>query len=122
LVPPYLGTAMPFPESVHRLPRTKLATADVFVHDDGTTQILFIEAPLGQPDVVVPTHVHDVEWGIVVEGEIEMTFPDRTERHGPGATHHIPANVPHSFRFRAGTSSIHYFVEKRVDVASATRR
>jgi mannose-6-phosphate isomerase-like protein (cupin superfamily) len=113
LVPPYLGTAMPFPESVHRLPRTKLATADVFVHDDGTTQILFIEAP---------THVHDVEWGIVVEGEIEMTFPDRTERHGPGDTHHIPANVPHSFRFRAGTSSIHYFVEKRVDVASATRR
>lgn len=106
---------MPFPESVRRLPRASLAGAEVFVHDAGTTQILFIEVPAGHPEVVVPTHTHDVEWGVVVEGEIEMTFGDRVERHGAGATHHIPAGRPHSFRFRPGTSSIHYFVERRVE-------
>jgi hypothetical protein len=31
-------------------------------------------------------------------------------------THWIPAQVPHSFRFAPGTSSVHYFVERRVPV------
>ena len=106
---------MPFPESVRRLPRGELAGADVFVHDAGATQILFIEVPKGHPEVVVAPHTHDVEWGIVVEGEIVMTLGDRVETHGPGATHLIPAGLVHSFRFRPGTSSLHYFVERRVE-------
>lgn len=106
---------MPFPETVRRLPKTSLAGADVYVHDAGTTQVLFIEVPAGHPAVTVPTHTHDAEWGFVVEGSIEMIFPDRTERHLPGQTHWIPSQVPHSFRFAPGTSSVHYFVERRVN-------
>jgi mannose-6-phosphate isomerase-like protein (cupin superfamily) len=108
---------MPFPETVRRLPRTSLSGADVFVHDAGTSQILFIEVPAGHPSVTVPTHTHDAEWGIVVEGEITMVFPDHTETHSAGMTHWIPAQVPHSFRFAPGTSSIHYFVERRVSLS-----
>ncbi|HLY77657.1 MAG TPA: cupin domain-containing protein [Thermoplasmata archaeon] len=107
---------MPFPETVRRLPRSSLAGADVFVHDAGSTQVLFIEVPATHAAVIVPTHTHDAEWGIVVEGEIVMTFPDRTEIHSAGMTHWIPAQLPHSFRFVPGTSSIHYFVERRVRV------
>jgi quercetin dioxygenase-like cupin family protein len=109
---------MPFPESVRSLPETNLAGARVFVHDNGKTQVLFLEVASNQPDVTVPTHVHDVEWGIVIEGEIIMTFPDRVERHRAGDTHLIPAREPHSFRFRSGTSSVHYFVERRVALNS----
>ncbi len=105
---------MPFPPSVHRLPKTSLAGIDAYVHDDGATQVLFMELGRGAAEVVVPTHTHDVEWGVVVEGEIRMTIDGREERHGPGSTHHIPAQVPHSFRFQPGTSSVHYFVERRV--------
>ncbi|MCI4352922.1 MAG: cupin domain-containing protein [Thermoplasmata archaeon] len=105
---------MPFPETIRRLPRTSLGGADVFVHDAGTTQILFIEVPADHAPVTVPTHTHDAEWGVVVEGEIAMTFPDRTETHTAGMTHWVPARVPHSFRFSPGTSSVHYFVERRV--------
>ena len=108
---------MPFPETIRRLPRGSLAGVDVFVHDAGTTQVLFIEVPAGRPAVTVPTHSHDAEWGIVVEGEITMTFSDRTEVHSAGMTHWIPAGVPHSFRFAAGTSSVHYFVERRIALA-----
>jgi len=107
---------MPFPPSVRALPRTSLGGADVYVHQAGTTQILFIEVPMGRSPVEVPTHTHDVEWGVVVEGRIDMTFPDRTEHHGPGDTHLIPRGVPHSFRFQPGTASIHYFVELRVNL------
>ncbi|MCI4348222.1 MAG: cupin domain-containing protein [Thermoplasmata archaeon] len=108
---------MPFPETIRRLPKTSLAGMDVFVHEAGTTQILFIEVPPDHPAVDVPTHTHDAEWGIVVEGEITMTFPDRTETHSAGMTHWIPARVPHSFRFAPGTSSVHYFVERRVTLS-----
>jgi quercetin dioxygenase-like cupin family protein len=105
---------MPFPETVRRLPKTSLFGVDVYVHDAGGTQILFLELPENRSPVTVPTHTHDAEWGIVVEGEIGMTFPDRTEIHSAGMTHWIPSGVAHSFRFAPGTSSIHYFVERRV--------
>jgi quercetin dioxygenase-like cupin family protein len=110
---------MPFPEGVRRLPHTELAGADVYVHDAAGSQILFIEVASGRPPVVVPTHTHDVEWGIVVEGEIEMTLGDRVERHPAGSTHSIPKDLPHSFRFAPGTSSVHYFVERRVQMPRA---
>lgn len=105
---------MVFPPSVHQLPRTSLAGIDVYVHDDGRTQVLFMELPDGRPEAVVATHTHDVEWGVVVEGEIVMTIDGREERHRAGTTHLIPAEIPHSFRFLPGTSSVHYFVERRV--------
>ena len=105
---------MPFPASVRTLPKTSLGEADVYVHDDGRTQVLFIEVPAGRKAVTVATHTHDVEWGFVVEGEIAMDLNGTIERHGPGSVHWIPKGVPHSFRFQPGTSSVHFFVERRV--------
>jgi quercetin dioxygenase-like cupin family protein len=113
---------MPFPESVRRLPKTSLAGVDVYVHDGGTSQVLFLELPVGRPAVEVPTHAHDVEYGIVVEGEIEMNLDGRRERHVAGSTHWIPKDLPHSFRFLPGTTSIHYFVERRVALEPPARR
>jgi mannose-6-phosphate isomerase-like protein (cupin superfamily) len=110
---------MPFGEPVVRLPQARLGGARVYVHDNGTGQVLFIEAPADGPDVVVATHTHGDEWGVVVEGEIEMTIDGRVEVHGPGTPHQIPAGVPHSFRFRPGTSSIHCFPERRVTLPAA---
>ncbi|HXQ95173.1 MAG TPA: cupin domain-containing protein [Thermoplasmata archaeon] len=110
---------MPFGAPVTGLPRTSLAGIDVYVHDDGRSQVLFLELPPGRPETVVPTHVHGVEWGIVVDGEIEMTIEGRPEVHRAGSQHLIPANVPHSFRFRPGTSSIHCFGERRVTLPGA---
>ncbi len=109
---------MPLPEPVKRLPKGSLAGADVYIHDDGRTQVLFFEIPLGHAPVTVPPHSHDVEWGVVVEGAIDMTIEGRTERHGPGSTHFIPAGAVHSFTFQPGTVSIHYFVERRVKLPS----
>jgi hypothetical protein len=43
-----------------------------------------------------------------------MTIGDRVELHPGGTQHLIPAQVPHSFRFVPGTSSIHCFGERRV--------
>ena len=59
---------MPFPESIHALPKASLLGVDVYVHDNGSSQVLFMELPADRPEVLVPTHTHDAEWGIVVEG------------------------------------------------------
>ncbi len=108
---------MPFPDSIHALPKASLLGVDVYVHDDGKSQVLFMELPAHRPEILVPTHTHDVEWGIVVEGEIEITVNGRAERHGPGETHFIPAQAPHSIRFTPGTSSVHHIVGQRVKIA-----
>jgi mannose-6-phosphate isomerase-like protein (cupin superfamily) len=107
---------MPFPDSIRRLPRTELSGIDVYVHDAGSSQVLFMELPSGRTAVEVPTHTHDVEWGVVVEGRIDMVIDGRAEPHPAGSQHLIPARVPHSFRFHPGTSSVHYFVERRVSL------
>jgi|SRR5580700_6232113 quercetin dioxygenase-like cupin family protein len=109
---------MPFGAPLVGWPRASLAGIDVYVHDSGTSQVLFLELPRDRPETVVPTHTHGVEWGTVVEGEIEMTIDGRVELHPAGAQHLIPAGVPHSFRFRPGTSSIHCFGERRVSLPS----
>lgn len=109
--------SMPFPEPIRRLPSTRLGEATVFVHDAPHTQVQFIEAPPDRP-VTVPTHTHDVEWGVVVEGQIRMDLGGRVEVHPAGTQHHIPSGLPHSFTFAPGTMSIHYFVEKRVTLPS----
>jgi quercetin dioxygenase-like cupin family protein len=110
---------MPFGPPVTGLPKTSLAGIEVYVHDDGRSQILFMELPIGQADAVVATHTHGVEWGTVVEGEIEMTIDGKLEVHRAGTQHLIPAGVPHSFRFRPGTISIHCFGERRVTLPTA---
>lgn len=105
---------MPFPETIRALPYASLLGIDVYVQESAAGQVLFMELPAGRAPVVVPTHTHGEEWGIVAEGEIEMTLGDRPERHPAGAIHCIPAGLPHSFRFHPGTSSVHYFAERRV--------
>jgi quercetin dioxygenase-like cupin family protein len=112
---------MPFPETIRRLPHVNLSGADVYVHDDGSTQVLFMEVPEGRPEAIVPRHTHGLEWGIVVEGAIEMQLGDREELHAAGAPHLIPAGLPHSFRFRPGTCSVHYFAERRVPLPTPGR-
>lgn len=107
---------MPFPETIRALPKSDLFGASVYIHDDGRTQVLFIEVPSSHPAVVVPTHTHAVEWGFVAEGAIDMTIGGVVERHGAGRSHLIPAEVPHSFRFEPGTCSVHFFPERRVPV------
>jgi mannose-6-phosphate isomerase-like protein (cupin superfamily) len=112
---------MPFPESIRRLPKGNLSGINVYIHDNGSSQVLFFELPRDRPEVAVPTHTHDAEWGVVVEGQIDMTIEGRTEPHRAGDPHWIPAQVPHSFRFHPGTSSIHYFVERRVPLPDPVR-
>jgi len=44
-------------------------------------------------DVDVPEHVHGAQWGVVLEGEMEMTIGGETRTYRRGDTYTVPAGV-----------------------------
>jgi quercetin dioxygenase-like cupin family protein len=71
-------------------------------------QIAFFEIqPIGE----VPEHAHGEQWGIVVEGEMQLTIGGETKRYGPGDSYHIPAGVLHGARFLSFFRAIDVFAD-----------
>ena len=71
-------------------------------------QIAFFEI---EPIGAVPEHSHGEQWGIVVEGEMELTIGGEAKRYGPGDSYHIPAGVPHSAKFLSFFRTIDVFAD-----------
>ena len=47
----------------------------------------------------VPPHSHGDQWGVVLDGEMELTIGGQTRRYRPGDSYFIPAGTVHSARF-----------------------
>lgn len=60
-------------------------------------------------DVVVPTHHHGAQWGVVLEGRMELTIGDRTCVYERGESHEIPAGVDHQAVLYAGWRGMYVF-------------
>jgi quercetin dioxygenase-like cupin family protein len=59
-------------------------------------QVVFFDIePVGE----IPPHSHGEQWGIVVEGEMELTIGGEVRRCRAGDSYHIPAGTVHSARF-----------------------
>ncbi len=71
-------------------------------------QVVFFEIqPIGE----VPMHSHGEQWGVVVEGEMDLTIGDSTRRYGPGDSYHIPAGVEHGATFLSRFRAIDVFAD-----------
>ncbi len=71
-------------------------------------QVVFFEIEAG---LEIPLHAHGEQWGIVVEGEMELTIGTDTRRYGPGDSYRIPAGTPHGARFLTDFRAIDAFAE-----------
>lgn len=71
-------------------------------------QLVFFEM---LTDTVVPSHHHKAQWGVVLEGDVELTIGGVTRRYQPGDTYYIPEGVEHSARAPAGSKVIDFFEE-----------
>ena len=56
-------------------------------------------------------HKHGPQWGIVVEGEIELKINGVTKIYRKGDFYYIADGVPHSGRSKAGNYTIDFFAE-----------
>ena len=87
-----------FPEMITGLPEADVPVAGVraWISQAEDHQILFLDIEAGAD---VPPHSHGDQWGIVVEGEMDLTIGGVTRRCRPGDSYFIPAGVEHGAKF-----------------------
>lgn len=101
----------PYPDSITSLPVADIPFEGVtgYLSQAEDHQIVFFDIePIGE----IPPHSHGEQWGIVVEGEMELTIGDETRRYGPGDSYIIPAGVVHSATFSSRVRVIDVFADR----------
>lgn len=104
-----MGTA-PFPEFILNLPEADIPFPGVRgkISQAPNHQIIFMDIdPIGN----VAPHRHGEQWGIVVEGEMELTIGGQTRIYRAGDSYHIPANVEHFATFLTRVRVIDAFAD-----------
>jgi quercetin dioxygenase-like cupin family protein len=100
----------PFPKVVTDFPQADIPFKGVkgWLLQGKDHQLAFIDiAPIGE----VAPHAHGAQWGIVVEGEMELTIGKDTRVYRKGDHYYIPKGVVHSARFGQRTFVIDFFAE-----------
>jgi quercetin dioxygenase-like cupin family protein len=99
-----------YPEMITRLPEAEVAFKGVraWISQGKDHQVVFLEM---EPIGLVSAHRHGEQWGIVVEGEMELTIGGVTRRYKAGDSYHVPGGVEHAARFLAYTRVIDVFAD-----------
>jgi len=91
-------SALPYPEMIKSLPEIEIPIDGIrgWLLQSTNKQVVFFEIePVGN----MPEHSHCAQWGIVVDGEMELTIGDQTKIYRKGDSYFIPAGVVHSANF-----------------------
>ncbi len=97
-----------FPDIIEKLPEAdaNFKGVKVWLLRGPTASAIFVEA---REDSAVPEHSHGAQWGIVVDGEMDLTIGGATRTYRRGDDYIIPAGTPHGAKLRAGTRVIDFF-------------
>ena len=101
----------PFPKAVTALPQADIAFKGVkgWLSQAKDHQLVFMDiAPIGE----VAPHAHGAQWGIVVDGEMELTIGGKKNVYRKGDSYFIPKGAVHSARFAKRTFVIDFFADK----------
>ena len=97
-----------FPPPVDSLPEADVRIAGVSAHlsQGSDHQIVFMEY---SRDADLPEHVHAGQWGVVLEGRIDLVIDGVPGSYEKGDRYFIPAGMKHSGRIYAGYADITFF-------------
>jgi quercetin dioxygenase-like cupin family protein len=97
-----------FPPPVRALPEADVPIAGVaaYLSQAEGHQIVFMQF---SQEVRVGEHSHEAQWGIVLEGEIELTVGGMKNTYSRGDRYFIPKGVPHCARIFAGYADVTFF-------------
>jgi len=100
-----------FPKPILDLPQADIPIpgATAFLSQAEDHQILFMEF---HQDVEMGEHAHASQWGIVLEGRIDMTTDGTQKSFYKGDRYFIPQGVRHSAKIYAGYADITFFNQK----------
>jgi len=100
-----------FPDPILHLPEADIPLDGIkaYLSQGADHQIIFMEF---SKDVLLPEHTHAGQWGIVLEGKIELTIGGIKGTYKRGDRYYIPEGVPHSGKIFAGYADMTYFDQK----------
>ena len=97
-----------FPAPVLHLPEADIPLNGIkaYLSQGSGHQIIFMEF---SKDVDLPEHAHAGQWGVVLEGKIELIIGGVKRMYGKGDRYYIPEGVKHSGRIFAGYADMTFF-------------
>jgi len=100
-----------FPDPIINLPEADIPLKGVnaFLSQGSDHQIIFMSF---SEDVDLPEHSHESQWGIVLEGKIDLIIDGVKNTYQKGDRYFIPKGVKHSGKIYAGYADITFFNEK----------
>jgi quercetin dioxygenase-like cupin family protein len=100
-----------WPEIITNLPEAEIPIEGLRSHifQGQNQQMVFMSF---ENDVEVPEHCHEAQWGVVFDGETELTIDGRKRRLGKGDTYFIPKDVQHSAKITKGYKDLTLFNQK----------
>jgi mannose-6-phosphate isomerase-like protein (cupin superfamily) len=103
-----------FPPFIDQLPRAKLEFEGLsgWVIKGDRWLVIFMEA---KQTVAVPRHHHGAQWGVVLDGTMELTIGEETRTYERGGAHFIPAGVEHEATLFAGWRGLYVFARPTPD-------
>lgn len=98
-----------FPEFIQSLPRPDSPVQmDARIVPNPYCLPMFYEI---DDDVEVPEHTHGAQWGVVLEGEMEMVIGGKSNIYRRGDSYYVPPGVSHVTRIRGGYRGIDVFAD-----------
>jgi quercetin dioxygenase-like cupin family protein len=100
-----------FPELIKNLPQADVPLSGVkaYLSQSENHQIVFMEF---SKDIELPEHSHESQWGIVLEGKIDLTVDGVKRTYSRGDRYFIPKGVKHQAKIYAGYADITFFNQK----------
>lgn len=109
--PEEVAVSQDYPDMIQALPAIDVPFEGVRgrLLQGADNQVVFFEIdPIGQ----VPIHTHGDQWGVVIEGEMDLTIGGQTRTYTAGDTYFIPAGVEHGATFRTLVRVIDVFADR----------
>lgn len=100
-----------YPPEIRSLPEADITFDGVrgwLLQGENGAVVFFDIAPIGR----VPPHAHGAQWGVVLEGEMELTIGGETRTYRRGDRYYVPAGATHSAAFRQRTFVVDFFAER----------
>jgi quercetin dioxygenase-like cupin family protein len=110
-----------YPEIIARLPEADIHFKGIraWILQGEKHQLVFFEM---EPSAHVPEHCHDyAQWGIMIEGRMELTINGETRICEKGDEYVIPAQAKHCAKFLSKSRVIDFFSEKNRYSAKSPR-
>ncbi len=97
-----------FPDPVSNLPQADIPLKGIsaYLSQSDSHQIIFMEF---KEDVELPEHSHESQWGVVLEGRIDLVIDGVKRSCVKGDRYFIPQGVRHSGRIYAGYADMTFF-------------